>query len=109
MPPPIPVGASPIAITAAPDADAVWVAARTQSGGGLLARIDALTSQVRPTVRLPYPPTGLAITPDGRTIWVATAADKAIHRIDSGTGRVVKRIELPQAPTRRHTGTTPSG
>jgi YVTN family beta-propeller protein len=106
---PIPVGASPIAITAAPDADAVWVAARTQSGGGLLARIDALTSQVRPTVRLPYPPTGLAITPDGRTIWVATAADKAIHRIDSGTGRVVKRIELPQAPTRRHTGTTPSG
>jgi YVTN family beta-propeller protein len=95
---PIPVGASPIAIAAAPDADDVWVAARTQSGGGLVARIDALTNQVHPTVRLPYPPSGLAITPDGRTIWVATPADKAIRRIDTGAGRVVKGIELPQVP-----------
>jgi YVTN family beta-propeller protein len=96
---PIAVGASPIAIAAAPDADDVWVAARTQSGGGLVARIDALTNQVHPTVRLPYPPSGLAITPDGRTIWVATPADKAIRRIDTGAGRrAVKRIELPQVP-----------
>jgi serine/threonine-protein kinase len=96
---PIAVGASPIAIAAATaDADAVWVAARTQRGGGLVARIDALTNQAHSTVRLPYPPTGLAITPDGRTVWVATAADKAIRRIDPGAGRVVKRIGLPQAP-----------
>jgi YVTN family beta-propeller protein len=97
-PTPIPVKASPVAIAPAPNADAVWVAARTQSGGGLVARIDALTNQVDPPVRLPYPPTGLAITPDGRRVWVATAADKAIHRIDTGAGRVGKRIELQQAP-----------
>jgi YVTN family beta-propeller protein len=97
---PIPVGASPIALAAAaPDADAVWVAARTQSGGGLAARIDATSNQVhRPAVRLPYPPTGLAITPDGRRVWVASAADQAIRGIDPGTGRVVKRIELSKAP-----------
>jgi YVTN family beta-propeller protein len=96
---PIPVDASPIAIVPAPHADAVWVAARTQSGGGLVARIDATSNQVhRPAVRLPYPPTGLAITPDGRRVWVASAADQAIRGIDPGTGRVVKRIELPQAP-----------
>jgi YVTN family beta-propeller protein len=97
---PIPVGASPIAIAAAtPDADAVWVAARTQSGGGLVARIDATSNQVHhPTVRLPYPPTGLAITPDGRTVWVASPADQAIRRIDTGAGRVVKRIALKQVP-----------
>jgi DNA-binding beta-propeller fold protein YncE len=97
----IPVGASPIAIVAAaPDADAVWVAARTQSGGGLVARIDATSNQVDVDHRipLPYPPTGLAITPDGQTVWVANAADKAIRRIDTGAGRVVKRIELPQVP-----------
>jgi YVTN family beta-propeller protein len=95
---PVPVGASPIALAAAPDADAVWVAARTQSGG-LVARIDATSNQVHhPTVRLPYPPTGLAITPDGRRVWVASAADQAIRRIDPGAGRVVKRIELPQVP-----------
>ncbi|HEV8166425.1 MAG TPA: protein kinase, partial [Actinomycetota bacterium] len=95
----IPVGASPIAIAAAaPDADAVWVAARTQSGGGLVARIDATSNQVDHRIPLPYPPTGLAITPDGRTVWVANAADKAIRRIGTGAGRVVKRIELPQIP-----------
>jgi YVTN family beta-propeller protein len=98
-PTPIPVGASPIAIAAAaPDADAVWVAARTQSGGGLVARIDATSNQVDHRIPLPHAPTGLAITPDGRRVWVASAADTAINRIDTGAGRVVKRIELPQPP-----------
>jgi DNA-binding beta-propeller fold protein YncE len=96
---PIPVGASPIALAAAaPDVDTVWVAARTQRGG-LVARIDATSNQVHhPTVRLPYPPTGLAITPDGRRVWVASAADQAIRGIDPGAGRVVKRIALKQVP-----------
>jgi YVTN family beta-propeller protein len=94
-PTPIPVRASPVAIAAAQDA--VWVAARTPSGGGLLARIDAGANQVRRRIPLPSAPTGLAITPDGRTVWVATSADKAIHRIDTGAGRV-ERIGLPQAP-----------
>jgi len=92
----IPVDGSPTAIVAAQDA--VWVAVRTQRGGGLLARIDAGSNQVTRRIPLPHAPTGLAITPDGRTVWVATAADRAVHRIDTGAGRVVKRIELPQAP-----------
>jgi DNA-binding beta-propeller fold protein YncE len=95
----IPVDASPIAIAAAaPDADAVWVAARTQSGGGLVARIDATSNRVDHRIPLPHAPTGLAITPDGRRVWVASAADKAIRRVDTDAGRVGKRIELPQAP-----------
>ena len=52
----------------------------------------------RPPVRLRHPPTGLAVTRDGRTVWVATAADKAIRRIDTRAGRVVERIELPARP-----------
>jgi DNA-binding beta-propeller fold protein YncE len=92
---PIAVGASPIALAAS--LDAVWVVGRAQ-GGGLLARIDALTNQVDPTVRLPHPPTGLAVTREGRTAWVATAADQAIRRIDTRTGSVVERIELPYSP-----------
>ena len=92
----IPVGASPNAIVAAQDD--VWVAARTESAGGLVARIDAGANQVvgRP-VRLPHAPTGLAITPDGETVWVATPADRTVHRIDTGTGSV-DPIELPEAP-----------
>jgi YVTN family beta-propeller protein len=93
----VPVRASPNALVAAQDA--VWVAAQTQSGAGLVARIDAGANQVdqTQTVRLGHPPTGLTITPDGGTVWVATPADRAVHRIDTGTGRV-DRIPLPEAP-----------
>jgi YVTN family beta-propeller protein len=91
----IPIRASPNAIAAAQDA--VWVAARTQSGGGLVARIDADANEVGHTIRLGNAPTGLAITPDGDRLWVVTA-DRAVHRIDTGAGEVVRQIELPQAP-----------
>jgi YVTN family beta-propeller protein len=95
---PISVGASPNAIAAAaPDADAVWVAARTPSGGGRLVRIDAGTNQITRRIPLPNEPTGLAITPNGRTVWVATPGDKAIHRVDARTGDA-ERIKLPLAP-----------
>jgi DNA-binding beta-propeller fold protein YncE len=90
------VKASPNAIVAAQDV--VWVAARTQSGGGLVARIDAGANQVDDTIPLDHPATGLAITPDGGTVWVATPADRAVHRIDTGAGHVVERIDLPEAP-----------
>jgi YVTN family beta-propeller protein len=92
----IPVRASPTAIVAAQDT--AWVAAQTQSGGGLVAPIAAGANQVGQTIPLRHAPTGLAISPDGDRIWVATAADRTVHRIDTGAGRVVKRIELPQAP-----------
>ena len=73
------------------------MAAQTQSGG-LVARIDAGANQVGQTIPLRHPPTGLAITPDGDRLWVATAADRTVHRIDTGAGEVVRRIELPEAP-----------
>jgi YVTN family beta-propeller protein len=95
-PTPIPLDASPTVIAAAQDA--VWVAGRTDSGGGLVARIDPGTNQVGPTVRLPHAPTGLATTRDGRTAWVATAGDRAIRRVDTRVGRKDGRIELPHSP-----------
>jgi YVTN family beta-propeller protein len=98
----IPVRGSPNAIVAAQDT--AWVAAQTQSGGGLVARIDAGANQVGQTIPLRHAPTGLAITPDGDRIWVATAADRTVHRIDTAAGRVVKRIELPQAPNQAFYG-----
>jgi YVTN family beta-propeller protein len=93
----IPVRASPSAVAAAPNADAVWVAAQIRGGGGLLARIDAGTNRVVWTMPLQRAPTGLAITPDGRTVWVTTPDDRAIYRIDTRT-RKARRAKLPQAP-----------
>jgi YVTN family beta-propeller protein len=100
----IPVDASPSAVVAARDADAVWVAARTLSGGGLLARIDARNNRVVQTVPLRHAPTGLAITPDGRSIWVASAGDTAILRVDTRAGGAVRRIKLPYAPNQAAVG-----
>ena len=91
---PVDVDASPVALAASPDG--VWVAGRTE-GGGLLARIDALTNQVEDTVRLPHPPTGLAVSRDGRTAWVASAADEALRRVDTRAGKV-EPVELPLPP-----------
>jgi YVTN family beta-propeller protein len=90
------VGGSPSAIVAA--ADALWVAARTRRGGGLLARIDAGANRVVRTVPLRHAPTGLAVTPDGRTVWVATASDRTLRRFDARTGAAGKRVELRLAP-----------
>jgi YVTN family beta-propeller protein len=92
----IPVDASPNVIADAQDT--VWVAGRTPSGGGLLVRIDAATNQILPMAQLPHAPTGLATTPDGRTVWVATPGDKTIHRIDTRPGGTPKRTKLPLAP-----------
>jgi YVTN family beta-propeller protein len=93
---PVPVGGSPNAIVAAQDT--VWVAVRTPGGGGRLARVDAGTNQAVTRLRLRHPPTGLVITPDGRTVWVATAGDQSIRRVDTGAGGAVGRIRLGQAP-----------
>jgi YVTN family beta-propeller protein len=93
---PVPLRGSPNAIVAA--GDTVWVAVRTPGGGGRLARVDAGTNQAVTRLRLRHPPTGLAITPDGRTVWVATAGDQSIRRVDTGAGGAVGRIRLGKAP-----------
>jgi DNA-binding beta-propeller fold protein YncE len=92
----IPVGASPNAMVAAQDA--VWVVAQTQSGGGLLARIDSGGNRVDRRIPLPYPPTGLAVTPDGRTVWLAATKDRTLRSFDTGTGNPGERVKLGLVP-----------
>jgi YVTN family beta-propeller protein len=92
----IPVDASPSAIAAAPDADTLWVAGRTERRG-LLARIDARTNQVDPTIQLPHAPSGLAVTTDGGTVWTVTE-DRRLRSFDTRTGDPGKSIRLGRAP-----------
>jgi YVTN family beta-propeller protein len=94
----IPVDASPSAIAAAPDADIVWVAGRTRSGGGLLARIDARTNQVAGTFSVTHAPSGLAVTTDGETVWMVTTKDRTLHSFDTRTGDPGKPVKLRLAP-----------
>ena len=77
--------------------------------GGLVARIDALTNQVGADSPAAPPTDRAGHHPDGQTVWVATPADQAVHRIDTARRRAVKRIPLQTPPTRWHSATTPSG
>jgi YVTN family beta-propeller protein len=94
----IPVGASPVAIAAGSDADLVWVVGQTRSGGGVLARIDAGTNQVDLRIPLRHAPSGLAVTADGRTVWVVTAKDGTLRSFDTATGDPGKPVKLRRAP-----------
>jgi YVTN family beta-propeller protein len=93
---PIAVYASPSAIAAAPDADTLWVAGRTERGG-LLARIDARTNRVDPTIPLSRAPSGLAVTTDGRTVWTVTE-DRRLRSFDTRTGDPGTSIRLGRGP-----------
>jgi YVTN family beta-propeller protein len=94
----IPMDASPTAVAAAPDADVVWVAGRTRSGGGLLARIDVRTNQVHWTFSVPHAPSGLAVTTDGGTVWMVTAKDRRLRSFDTRTGDPGEAVKLRLAP-----------
>jgi YVTN family beta-propeller protein len=70
---------------------------RTRSGG-LLARIDARTNQVAGTFSVPHPPSGLAVTADGRTVWLATTKDRTLRSFDTRTGDPGEPVKLRLAP-----------
>jgi YVTN family beta-propeller protein len=105
-PTPIAVPMSPIALAAAQGN--VWVAGRALSGGGLVARIDVATNRFVPEVPLPHPPSGLAVTRDGRTVWVTTPEDRSVRKVDTGAGSTVRPIELPEAPGQVALGDDPA-
>jgi YVTN family beta-propeller protein len=94
----IPVDASPSAIAAGSDADLLWVVGQTRSGGGVLARIDARTNQVDLRIPLRHGPSGLAVTADGRTVWVVTTKDRTLRSFDTRTGDPGKPVKLRRAP-----------
>jgi YVTN family beta-propeller protein len=94
---PIPVDARPGALAAAPDADTVWMAAETRSGGGLLARIDARTNRVGPRIPLRQVPSGLAVAADGGTVWTVTK-DRTLRSFDTRTGDRGEPVRLGLVP-----------
>jgi YVTN family beta-propeller protein len=94
----IAVDASPSVIAAAPGADSVWIAGRTGSGGGLLARIDARTNRVNQTFPVPHAPSGLAVTTDGGTVWVVTPQDRTLRSFDTRTRDPGEPVKLGRAP-----------
>jgi YVTN family beta-propeller protein len=92
----IAVGPSPSGVAAGKDS--VWVACQLDGSRGALVRVDVATGEVVRKVQVGRAPTGLAVAPDGGTVWVTSHAERTIQGIDARTGAVRERVELPLVP-----------
>jgi len=81
---------SPAAVVAAPDGTKLYVACFT---GDRVLAFDLAARKVTQSIPTPPAPTGLAITPDGKTLWVTCAAPQSkVCAIDLEAGRITRRF-----------------
>jgi YVTN family beta-propeller protein len=81
---------SPCALVAAPDGQTLYVACET---GNRVLVVDLASRKVSAAVRVPHPPTGLALSSDGKTL-LATCADATsqVCVIDTARQRVIRKL-----------------
>lgn len=88
---------SPIAIIADKTGERLYVAEHT---GRQVAVVDAVGGEVMRKLPLPGRPTGLTLTPDGKSLLVtAGVGDGKLVIFDSGTGRQTGRLDAGHSPT----------
>jgi len=81
---------SPSVLVAAPDGRTLFVAGTT---GNRVLTVNLATHKVSQTIAMPSPPTGLALTADGRTLFVTCAAPKSeICVVDVASACVASKI-----------------
>jgi len=88
---------SPIAIALSADGNSAWV---LSSGRPLLARLDLASGEIAERIALPFPPAGLALSPDDQAVYV-TGYGPAVVRVAAATGRVSEPLRLPTCTTPR--------
>jgi YVTN family beta-propeller protein len=91
----IPAGAQPFNVVVSPDGSTAYV---SDSGASAVTPIDTAKRTALPTLQLTESGTtlGLAISPDGSTLWVTTGDEVA--RLDTATGREAPAIDLGNSP-----------
>ncbi|HID76166.1 MAG TPA: cell surface protein [Planctomycetaceae bacterium] len=76
----------PIDVVASPDGQRLFVA---EADGGQIAVVDVATQKVKGTVACPAPPSGLVLSPDGKTLYVTCAAPQStVAIIDALSGKL---------------------
>ena len=88
------VGQVPVHMVQTLDGRAVFV---TNFGAASVSVVDAAAWRVTATIPVPASPHGIAISPDGRWIYVACVSGGAIAVIDATTARLASTIALPAA------------
>jgi YVTN family beta-propeller protein len=102
----IPVGLAPVAVAFNPTSTTAYVASGTNvAGGNVVTMIDVATSTVPVgTVALPNPialngvPYGLAVSPNGSSLWVSRDNGKMASIVNTATNTVAKTFVLTGKP-----------
>jgi YVTN family beta-propeller protein len=77
-------------------------------GGARVLEVDTKNNSIRRSIAVGEHPNSMALTPDGRRLFVACASTNSVWGIDVGKGTAVEQISVslyPQAPV----GSTPTG
>lgn len=92
----IPVGAEPVQVLIDPTCSSAFVLVRKDQK---LVRIDHLKDKPvkGAEVAVGSEPTGMAMTPLGHTVWVASWMDGTVAAVDSGTMKITKTVNLSAA------------
>lgn len=92
----IPAGSAPMNVVVSPDSRTVYV---SDSGAPTVTPIDVATGKALPSLEIAGQDDayGLALSPDGRTLWVQAGDDVAT--LDTATGREGTPIHLGNGPS----------
>ncbi|MGZ3450485.1 MAG: hypothetical protein ACXVEF_12875 [Polyangiales bacterium] len=92
----IPVGAEPVQVLIDPSCSSAFVLVRKDQK---LVRIDHLKDKPAKgaEVAVGSEPTGMAMTPLGHTVWVASWMDGTVAAVDSGNMKITKTVNLSAA------------
>ena len=61
--------------------------------------INTDTNQVIATVAVQTSPTAIAVSPDGKSVWVANSGSRTVQRIDTQSNTVVATVMVGTTPT----------
>lgn len=87
---------SPVALIGDPAGTALYVAEYT---GNAVAVVDLASRQVARRIALPQPPAGLALSADGKILYVTGAApDGALFIVDAASGTVTAQVPTGHTP-----------
>jgi len=88
---------SPLALAADSQGKTIYIAEATANQ---IAVFDVSSGKVTKVISLPDPPSGLALAPDGQTLYVTGAAPNGrVHVVNAKTGKVSSSLPAGHTPT----------